>query len=175
MKKIVSLAAVAVMAAVCALPTFAYTNSTEAVTETQNFSANETAQTSVYAEVGSTFTVTIPKKITLSGETKSGAYNVTCTGDIAGTEFISVTPAASFDMTQKGKADVTATVTQETTKFRADNYTTELIAGEAKMATGATGSITADGITSGSWNGTFNFAIALNEDTPHSGGDSGSN
>ena len=78
-------------------------------------------------------------------------------------------------MTQKGKADVTATVTQETTKFRADNYTTELVAGEAKMATGATGSITANGITSGSWNGTFNFAIALNEDTPHSGGDSGSN
>ena len=171
MKKIVSLAAVATMAAVCALPTFAYTNSTESVNETQNISANETAQTSVYAEVGSTFTVTI----TLSGETKSGTYNVTCTGDIAGTEFISVTPAASFDMTQKGKADVTATVTQETTKFRADNYTTELIAGEAKMATGATGSITANGITSGSWNGTFNFAIALNEDTPHSGGDSGSN
>ena len=126
-------------------------------------------------KVGSTFTVTIPKKITLSGETKAGTYNVTCNGDIAGTEFISVAPAASFDMTQKGKADVTATVTQETTKFRADNYTTELIAGEAKMATGATGSITADGITSGSWNGTFNFAIALNEDTPHSGGDSGSN
>lgn len=90
MKKIVSLAAVATMAAVCALPTFAYTNSTEAVNETQNISANETAQTSVYAEVGSTFTVTIPKKITLSGETKSGTYNVTCTGDIAGDEFISV-------------------------------------------------------------------------------------
>ena len=159
MKKIVSLAAVATMAAVCALPTFAYTNSTETVNETQNISANETAQTSVYAEVGSTFTVTIPKKITLSGETKSGTYNVTCT------EFISVTPAASFDMTQKGKADVTATVTQETTKFRADNYTTELIAGEAKMATGATGSITASGLTSGGWNGTFNFTIALNQDS----------
>ena len=106
MKKIVSLAAVATMAAVCALPTFAYTNSTEAVNETQNISANETAQTSVYAEVGSTFTVTIPKKITLSGETKAGTYNVTCNGDIAGTEFISVAPAASFDMTQKGKADL---------------------------------------------------------------------
>ena len=165
MKKIVSLAAVATMAAVCALPTFAYTNSTEAVNETQNISANETAQTSVYAEVGSTFTVTIPKKITLSGETKSGTYNVTCTGDIAGDEFISVAPAASFDMTQKGKEDVTATVTQETTKFRADNYTTELEEGEAKMATGATGSIAASGLTSGGWNGTFNFTIALNQDS----------
>ena len=165
MKKIVSLAAVATMAAVCALPTFAYTNSTEAVNETQTISANETAETSVYAEVGSTFTVTIPKKITLSGETKSGTYNVTCTGDIAGDEFISVAPASSFDMTQKGKADVTATVTQETTKFRADNYTTELEEGEAKMATGATGSIAASGLTSGGWNGTFNFTIALNQDS----------
>ena len=35
-------------------------------------------------------------------------------------------------MTQKGKEDVTATVTQGTTKFRADNYTTELEEGEAK-------------------------------------------
>lgn len=165
MKKIVSLAAVATMAAVCALPTFAYTNSTETVNETQNISANETAQTSVYAEVGSTFTVTIPKKITLSGETKSGTYNVTCTGDIAGDEFVSVAPDASFEMSQKGKDDVTATVAQEITKFRADNYTTELVSGEAKMATGATGSITASGLTSGGWNGNFNFTIALSQDS----------
>ena len=48
MKKIVSLAAVATMAAVCALPTFAYTNSTEAVNETQNISANETAQSRLH-------------------------------------------------------------------------------------------------------------------------------
>ncbi|MFR5070452.1 MAG: hypothetical protein ACLTE2_12385 [Eubacteriales bacterium] len=165
MKKIISLAAVAAMAAVCALPTFAYTNSTEAVNETQNISANETAQTSVYAEVGSSFTVTIPKKITLSGETKSGTYNVTCTGDIAGDEFVSVAPDASFEMSQKGKDDVTATVAQEITKFRADNYTTELVSGEAKMATGATGSITASGLTSGGWNGNFNFTIALSQDS----------
>ena len=164
MKKIVSFAAVAAMAAVCALPTFAYTNSTEAVNETQTISANETAQTSVYAEVGSTFTVTIPKKITLSGETKSGAYNVTCTGDIAGDEVVAVEPDSSFNMVQAGQADVTAAVTQETTKLRADNYTTELVAGEAKMATGATGSIAAADLTAGAWDGNFNFAIALNQE-----------
>ena len=58
-------------------------------------------------------------------------------------------------------------MTQGTTKFRADNYTTELEEGEAKMemATGATGSIAASGLTSGGWNGTFNFAIALNQDS----------
>ncbi len=40
-------------------------------------------------------------------------------------------------------------MTQGTTKFRADNYTTELEEGEAKMATGATGSIAASGLTGG--------------------------
>ena len=161
MKKIVSLAAVATMAAVCALPTFAYTNSTEAVNETQNISANETAQTSVYAEVGSTFTVTIPKKITLSGETKAGTYNVTCNGDIAGTEFISVAPAASFDMTQKGKADITATTLQQITKFRSADYTGSLEADETEMGTDIEGTIHTPDLTAGSWNGTFNFRINL--------------
>ena len=33
------------------------------------------------------------------------------------------------------------------------------------MATGATGSIAASGLTSGGWNGTFNFTIALNQDS----------
>ena len=67
-------------------------------------------------------------------------------------------------MVQAGKADVTAAVTQETTKLRADNYTTELVAGEAKMATGATGSIAAADLTAGAWDGNFNFAIALNQE-----------
>ena len=45
--------------------------------------ADKSAQCEVYAEIGSTFTVTIPKKITLSGTDKTGSYTVSCTGDIA--------------------------------------------------------------------------------------------
>jgi len=161
MKKIVSLAAVTTMAAVCALPTFAYTNSTEAVNETQNISANETAQTSVYAEVGSTFTVTIPKKITLSGETKSGAYFISCTGNIKDTRYISVVPDSSFTMTQKGKADITATTLQQITKFRSADYTGFLEADETEMGTDIEGVIEASSLSAGSWNGVFNFKINL--------------
>jgi len=155
------------MAMVCsAVPVFAYTNSTGAVNETQEITQNQSAQCDVYAEVGSEFEVVIPKKITLDGATKTGAYTVTCTGDIAGDEYVSVTPDASFAMVQTGKADVTATVTQTVNKFRGDNYTGTLLAdgSEVLMATGATGAIDAQDLSAGAWNGTFNFAIELSQD-----------
>lgn len=126
--------------------------------------ADKSAQCEVYAEIGSSFTVTIPKKITLSGETKSGSYTVSCTGDIAGDEWVSVVPAASFAMKQTGKKDVTASVTQAVNRFRGNNYTGSLLAdgSEVKMESGATGSISAADLSAGAWKGTFNFVIALN-------------
>lgn len=129
----------------------------------QTVSDDETASCEVYAEIGSTFTVTIPKKITLSGSTRSGSYTVSCSGDIAGNEYVSVVPDASFDMIQTGKTNVTASVTQETQSFRGNNYTGSVGTGEAKMEDGATGSISAAGLTAGAWKGTFNFTISLKQ------------
>ena len=163
-KKVLASLSIAAAMVATTMPAMAYTNSTGAVNETQEVSENKESACEVYAEIGSTFTVTIPKKITLAGATKTGAYTVTCTGDIAGNEYVSVVPAESFPMKQNGKTDVTATITQATKNFRGDNYTGSLAAGEAKMANGATGSIDAQGLTAGAWNGTFNFAIALNQD-----------
>ena len=121
----------------------------------------DTAQCTVYAEVGSEFTVTIPKSLTLSGADKTGAYDVAVEGDIAGDQYVSVVPDAQFAMVQDGKADVTATITQEITKFRGDDYKDALGAGEAKFADGAEGAIDAQGLSAGAWNGTFNFNIRL--------------
>lgn len=143
------------------------------VCEEQTIDRDESAQCDVYAKVGSTFTVTIPKKITLAGATKTGSYTVSCTGDIAGNEYVSVTPDNSFMMKQTGKNDVTTIVSQAVNKFRGNNYVKSLnVDGtEAKMQDGATGAIYADGsngsgtLTAGAWNGTFNFAIALNTDS----------
>ena len=137
---------------------------TAEVCEKQTVDSNETAECEVYAEIGSSFTVTIPKKITLSGETKSGSYTVSCTGDIAGDEWVSVVPDASFAMKQTGKKDVTASVTQAVNRFRGNNYTGSLLAdgSEVKMESGATGSISAADLSAGAWKGTFNFVIALN-------------
>lgn len=161
-KKFLSLALASVVLAGAVAPANAYTNSTGAVNETQDVSDNSTKECEVYAEVGSSYTVTIPKKITLDGAEKKGEYTVSCTGDIAGDEYVSVTPDATFAMSQDGKADVTASITQATTKFRGDNYTGSLVEGEALMESGAAGAIDAQGLTAGAWNGTFNFAINLN-------------
>lgn len=137
---------------------------TAEVCQQQEIDSDEKASCDVYAEIGSQFTVTIPKKLTLDGSTKTGSYTVSCSGDIAGTEYVSVTPDESFAMKQTGKANVTASITQETTKFRGDNYTGSLVAGEDYMTKGATGSISAQDLTAGAWNGTFNFAVKLNTD-----------
>ncbi|MDD6945993.1 MAG: hypothetical protein SPI20_08735, partial [Ruminococcus callidus] len=58
---------------------------TEDVCMWQTADANgDEAQCDVYAKIGSSFTVTIPKKITLDGSTRTGSYTVSCKGDIAG-------------------------------------------------------------------------------------------
>ena len=163
--KLASLALAGLMLAGTMMPALAYENSTANVDATAEITAPVDAEEcEVYAEVGSDFTVTIPKKITLDGATKTGSYTVSCTGNIAGDEYVSVTPDAQFAMKQAGKADVTASVTQETTKFRDNLFTGTKGAGEALMSEGASATIDAAGLTAGEWNGIFNFAINLNQD-----------
>ena len=123
--------------------------------------STDTGDKILYAKwVPETFSVTIPKRITLSGETKSGAYTVTCTGAIGDSRYISVVPDSSFTMTQKGKADITATL-QQITKFRSADYTGSLEADETEMGTDIEGTIHTPDLTAGSWNGTLNFKINL--------------
>ena len=107
------------------------------------------------------FTVTIPKRITLSGKTKSGTYTVTCTGAIGDSRYISVVPDSFFTMTQKGKADITATTVQQITKFRSADYTGSVGDDETEMGTDIEGTIHTPDLTAGSWNGSFNFKITL--------------
>ena len=116
----------------------------------------------LYAKwVSETFSVTIPKRITLSGETKSGAYSIGCTGNIKDYRYISVVPDSSFTMTQKGKDNVTGTMVQQITKFRSANYTGSLEADETKIGTNIRGTIHTPDLTAGSWNGALNFKITL--------------
>ena len=124
----------------------------------------------VDAALASKFEVTVPKKITLSGSAKSGTYSVTCKGDIAGNESVSVVPDATFTMSQTEKATVQAAVTQEKTMFRGSDYTKSLgdavrmgpAAGDS-TGTPLTGSIAAPDLSAGAWSGTFNFTIGLKE------------
>ncbi len=126
----------------------------------------------VYAKVGSSFSVTIPKVIVLKGVrggVSKASYKVDVDGDIAGNEYVLVKPDATFAMKQAGKADVTADVAQTLVKYRAYNYTAGLADGEAVMAADQADAIAAgEGagtvsatLTAGKWQGAFNFDIQL--------------
>lgn len=168
--KIISLSLL--VALVCtSMPVYAYTDSVGTVNETQTIESSEAAQCEIYAEVGSEFTVTIPKQITLDGESKTGTYTVSCKGDIAGDEYVSVIPDASFTMSQQGKADVTANIVQTKNQFRTNGYgaallDTEVLMNDASGANGTeiSGTIEASTLTAGTWNGVFNFTITLTQE-----------
>ena len=110
----------------------------------------ESSTTTVSYSADSTYTVTIPKTITLNPTTKTGTYEVETAGDIAGTYVVTVTPDATFTMKQAGKADVTATVTQSVTEWTVST-----------LGQSTTGTIEALDLSAGSWSGTLNFTIQL--------------
>lgn len=127
-----------------------------AVEETQELDTAETAETTVYADIDTEYTVTLPKTIKLDSADKNSDYTVNVKGDIAGTYMVNVVPDSSFTMSTDGKESVTANVTQTQTSF---NYT-ELSANDGNGTT-TTGSVAAPGLTAGSWNGKFNFNVEM--------------
>ena len=131
-----------------ALAATTYTDSTESV-EYHKHTEDYTG-TTVYAEIGSEFKVTIPKKVTLDGALKSGTYNVLVEGDIAGNEYVKVVPETYFLLYTKDKAPIPATVSQDRTGWSFLDFGTK-----------ANGLIETEGMTAGAWNGTFNFNIKL--------------
>ena len=133
-KKITSLLLAGIMASSAifsggvAVTNAATVNSVAASTQGDPVTTDGSQACEVDASIASAFAVTVLKKITLDGATKSGSYNVTCRGDIAGNESVSVSvvPDATFAMSQTGKANVQAAVTQEKTMFRGSDYTGDL-------------------------------------------------
>ena len=118
-------------------------------------------ETEVEYKQASTFSVTIPKKIVL-GEEKEADYNVNVKGDISSDNQVKVAPISKFDMVDIGtvgtrKANVEATVTQNDTIWSS----AEVCNKTDKEGTDKTGNVSALGLTSGTWQGTFTFNIAL--------------
>ena len=143
------------------MPVFAATTATDTVNETQAESGTSRPVEVTYTQ-SSTFTVTIPKTIALDGSTKTANYDVNVKGDIASDKQVKVAPDTTFKMKDqsnatKKKADVDATVTQAATTWSSSevNVTT--------TGTTKNGSISATGLTSGSWKGTFNFSVAMSD------------
>lgn len=123
--------------------------------QTQEITAGSSTSVTVTYEQASTFSVTIPKTITLESN-KTASYDVAVKGDIAGNEKVNVSPSATVTLNDaNGKDAVTGTVTQTKTDF---SYT-EITASDAGATT--KGSISAEGLSAGDWSGAFDFTINL--------------
>lgn len=147
------------------LPVFAATTESQGVDQAE-VKANEEAgevtkkETVVTYTQSSTFTVTIPKTIVLD-DTKISDYKVNVKGDISSDKQVKVVPDTSFDMIDIGTATakkdpVEATVTQAVTVWSSDEVC-------KTDGTDKAGNVSATRLTSGSWSGTFEFSIALED------------
>ena len=114
--------------------------------------AAETKSCKVTYSQTSTYSVTIPQNVVL-GEDKTGTYEITVTGDIASNKKVVVAPQTSFTMSNKDNANetVTANVTQ----------VTDWSASEVATKTKKTGTIEAQDLTAGNWEGSLTFTIDL--------------
>ena len=133
----------------------------ETQTQKTEYSAEITTDveetTKVYVSQASTFGVTIPKVIILDGKkndqnVNKANYVVTISNEsnFSGSEKVLVVPDATFKMTQEGKNDLDATVTQDKEEWLHNEITTI-----------GNGEVSATGMSAGSWKGSFNFNIKL--------------
>lgn len=142
----------------------------EPVAGSQTFTHEQIAgakETEVLYNLGSTFTVVIPKTIVLDTVDKDSDYAVRVYGDISSDKKVTVAPQdaiaseennnVDFHMVDQAtagskKANVVATVTQDVVDWTSAEVTAD---------TSKDGNVAAPTITAGSWRGTFNFNIAL--------------
>lgn len=132
--------------------------------------------TEVFYNLGSTFTVVIPKTIVLGTVSKDSDYAVRVYGDISSDKKVTVAPQDALDtidginfymidQASKGtqKDPVQADVTQKFVDWSSAEVCKKAEADGTTTIVGTTkdGNVAAPTITAGSWKGTFNFNIAL--------------
>ncbi len=128
----------------------------KAQTTTQEVNEETQAQSvAVDATVASTFSVSVPKTIQLDGAKKSASYKVTCSGDFPANKKVTVVPEANVTLSSVNKSEVIAAISQNKTEW---------LYGDEP---GTTGTITAEGLSAGEWNGSFNFNIVFADAHEH--------
>ena len=110
---------------------------------------NENGNTITENYQNSTFSVIIPKTISLNGNTGTCSYNATISGTFYYNDTLTVTPSSSFTLKDENNINsLQASVTQTTTSFTKDNLGT------------ISGSISLNKTKfAGKYDGTFNFNI----------------
>ena len=120
------------------------------------------AETEVYLTVDdSELLVSVPSTVILDGTPDDngqyiGKYSVGVKGDMAGNKVVIVEPDTNVvSLRQDGKINNDATISQTQTDFNTDDFRDETV---------TDGTITATGLTAGSWNSEFNFNISISKD-----------
>lgn len=116
-------------------------------------SDSSSASTEVSMTIAGDFVVTLPKKVMLDGETKTGTYRVGVKGCITDSSTLSVAPAPEFTLTQ-GNKPATASVDQPKTQWLGSEL-------DAENYSYADGSITVDNLTAGLWLGNLSFRVKM--------------
>lgn len=102
--------------------------------------------------------VAVPTSVIISGTPTDkgeyiGDYSVKASGDISGEEVLSVSPKeANISLQQKGKNDISAEINQDQTIFTSSDLA---------EGVSSNGTVTAIGLTAGTWHGTSSFEIQL--------------
>lgn len=116
------------------------------------------AQTTVYLTVDEkNLVASLPTSVILSGTPDAqgkyiGKYSIKASGDMSGDKVINISPENNnVDVKQKGKINKSATINQIKTEFTTDDL---------KNSVQSEGTVTADKLTAGSWNGDFNFNVS---------------
>lgn len=119
------------------------------------------AETEVYLTVDeSELLVSVPTTIIIDGEPNEAGeytadYSVGVKGDISGTKTVTVMPENdTVALKQVGKDNKEASVLQAQTDFTQTDFRDETV---------TTGHLSAQSLTAGSWNGTFDFLINVNQ------------
>ena len=149
------------------LPVCAAVTDYDPISQTEIGEDGTSRDTEVLYNLGSTFSVVIPKTIVLDAVSKDSNYTVKVYGDISSDKKVTVAPqdalkdleGINFYMKDQATAgtkkdDVQADVTQAVVDWTS---------AEVCKADGTTknGKVAAPTITAGNWKGTFNFNIAL--------------
>lgn len=119
---------------------------------------NSSESSKVTADVSSQYTVSIPKSIALSVDERTkvgtGSYKVSAEGDIEYGKSVYIVPQSQFDLVN-GENSVVTTVSQTKTEWSWEDLAGEIQYGD--------GSLVANGLTAGSWEGYFFFNIEMAE------------
>ena len=136
------------------------------ISEYAEYSEDTSANTDVYVTQKSTFSVIAPVVAVLNGtagEVNSGDVTYKVYGNIAADEVITVEPEASFQLDQAGKDDITCTIKGKNGTAKTEFTYADGIRNDVESALSQEYTITAENMTAGSWNGSYNTNISLEQ------------